>query len=209
MSGRVDIFIEWGLQLIQCFLDEAPPYFLQLSEGADDGKEPDFLPDGRLGRRQVYLGARSLASEVVVHQLNALVDQVLLILASWILPPEWAHTADAMSRSRKQLLRALEERYGVNVADLPGWSQVERLREDANSLKHRGGESLPETGPGGLISTQRADIGAETLQKGVEEVRRWLLALWNTTEGAKSTASSNHWLQRPAPRRRPLSPPLG
>lgn len=191
MRSRIDIWIEWGIQPIRCFLEEVPFHFEQLAASADVVMEPDFLPDGRLGKRDIFNSARALSLVAVVERLNALVDEVLLVLASSILHPHWSLTSRAMSRSRKQLLDAIAHEYGVDVANLPGWSQVEAIREDANSLKHRGGIRMPEDGPGsiGIPIIQRVQLDVDALQGAIEDVRMWLLALWSATEGAKPNDS--------------------
>lgn len=162
-----------------------PFYFEQRATAVETMAESDFSPDGRLGKHQVFVAARALSLSAVIVHLNALVDDVLLTLASRVLPPEWAMTSSAMSRSRKQLLDAIEHRYGVDVTRLPGWSRIEAVREDANSLKHRGGMSLPEATPLGIPVTRGVELDVEVLGWTIEEVRSWLLALWDATEGAK------------------------
>jgi hypothetical protein len=185
MSIRIDIWIAWGVQPIRCFLDEVPFHFEQLAAALPKTTEPGFLPDGQLGQREVYAAARSLSLAAVVERLNALVDEVLLMLASRILPSEWALTSRSMSRTRKQLLEAIAGEYDVDVARLPGWSKVEAIREDANSLKHRGGMSLPEPGPLGLPVLRSAELDVEALRQTIDDASSWLFALWKATEGAK------------------------
>lgn len=185
MAGRIDIWIEWAIQPIRCFLEEVPSYFEQRAISERATGEADFLPDGRLGKAQVYAAARSLSLAAVIAQLNALVDEVLLMLASRVVPPEWAMTPRALSRTRRQLLDAIEQRFRVDMASLPGWHRVEAVREDGNSLKHRGGLSFPESGPAGIPIIRSVNLEADTLRQAVEEVRTWLVALWNATERAK------------------------
>lgn len=185
MSSRIDILIKWGVQPIRCFLEEVPFHFEQRAAAVANAAEPDYLPDGQLGQREVYAAARSLSLASVVERLNALVDEVLLTLASRLLPSEWALTNRAMSRTRKQLLDAIAHESGTDLASLPGWSQVEAIREATNSLKHRGGMSLPEPGPHGVPVFRNAQLEVEALRQSIDDVSAWLLALWHATEGAK------------------------
>ncbi|HBI24344.1 MAG TPA: hypothetical protein DDX84_09150 [Nitrospiraceae bacterium] len=182
MSGRIDIWIAWGLQPIRCFLEEVPFHFEQRA-AAVAKTEPDLLPDGQLGQREVYTAARNLSLAAVLERLNALVDEVLLMLAGRLLPPEWALTNHAMSRTLKQLLDAIARKYDVDVASLPGWSQVEAIREGANSLKHRGGILLPEPGALGLPVHRSVTLDVESLRQTIYDVSSWLSALWKATEG--------------------------
>jgi hypothetical protein len=112
------------------------------------------------------------------------VDWFLLALATRILPPEWGVTPQAQSRSRGQLIKAIESHYPVDVKQLSGWDDVDQLREETNALKHRGGSHLPEPSPIGVPVSRHADTTPESLRARLGGTREWLMALWRATEAS-------------------------
>lgn len=187
MSTRLDRFIGWEIQPIERFLEEVPSFFEKRAVELARTEVDWLTPDGRLSESQVCVGARSLALAAAAYHLNALVDWVLLALTTRTLPPEVGLTADALSRSRAQLIKSIENEYKIDVRTLPGWDQVESLREDTNALKHRGGSSLPGPTSLGIPLFRQVTLNREILRQRIPRVREWLLALWHATEGSKSS----------------------
>jgi len=183
LVARLDLFIAWEIQSIQRFLDEVPEFLARRAAAEEKGETTSITKAGLLSDAETWLAARTLAHEAVVYCLNALVDWVLLALAARILPDRWASTAKALCRSRQQLIKAVEEHYGIDVRALPSWSQVDSLRENANAFKHRGGSSLPTPTEFGIPFYRRPDLSQESLCAQVAAVNEWLLALWQHTEG--------------------------
>lgn len=102
-------------------------------------------------------------------------------------------TPQAQSRSRGQLIKAIESHYHVDIQQLPGWDQVIQLREEANALKHRGGSHLPEPSSIGVPLFRRADTTLEALRARLVGTREWLISLWRATE-ASTNLSTEHML---------------
>ena len=183
MGGRIDLMIEWGIQPIRSFLDVVPEHLDYLRSQTHDG-DPIFLSNGKLSRHESLKSARQVSLIAVVERLNALVDEVVLMIANRI-SPESSLTREALSRSRHQLLKVIEDAYSIHASDLPGWSAVEVVREDANSLKHRGGVPLPEKGSLDtvFIPSRNLQLDVEVLRIILNDIERWLLSLWRVTEG--------------------------
>ena len=182
---RFDIFLAWELDPIERFLDEAPAFFEKRADESGAPAAEWMSAEGTLTDAQIYLAARSLSLAAVIYHLNAVVDYALLALATRLLSPERKLTAQALSRSRTQLTRSIEQEYRVHVRFMPGWHQVEQLREDANALKHRGGSTLPEETPMGIPLFRQVEVTPEVLHERLAGAREWLVALWQATEGAK------------------------
>ena len=140
---RLDLMIHWEIDPIERLLDEVPAFLAQRAEEARRAGNSGLLPDGRLSDEEVYLAASSLTRDAIIYHLNALVDWFLLALATRILPPVWGLTPQAQSRSRGQLIKAVESHYHVDVKQLPSWDQVEQLREEAECDKASWWESSP------------------------------------------------------------------
>ena len=124
--------------------------------------------------RDAYRMTRTVALEGGVHLLNAMVDGGLLILANRT--REKIKPSD-MGRSREVLISEIEERIGAEVETLPGWNEVEKLRSDANALKHRVGLTF---GPGTetpLSIKTDVSVTQDDLMKGLMSVRQWLLEI--------------------------------
>jgi hypothetical protein len=181
---RLDLMIHWAIDPIERLLDEVPAFLAQRAEEARRAGNSGLLPDGRLSDEEVYLAASSLTREAIIYHLNALVDWFLLALATRILPPEWGVTPQAQSRSRGQLIKAIESHYPVDVKQLSGWDDVDQLREETNALKHRGGSHLPEPSPIGVPMSRHADTTPESLRARLGGTREWLIALWRATEAS-------------------------
>jgi hypothetical protein len=116
---RLDLMIHWEIDPIERLLDEVPTFLAQRAEEARRAGNSGLLPDGRLSDEEVYLAASSLTCDAIIYHLNALVDWFLLALATRILPPVWGLTPQAQSRSRGQLIKAIESHYHVNAKQLP------------------------------------------------------------------------------------------
>lgn len=177
---QVDIFVNWELDAIDRLRDDVPSCLLERVEEARRAGRSGFLPNGKMSDEETYLAAASLSLESVIHQLNAVVDWMLLALASRILPPKWATTRKAHTRSRSSLSKAIEDHYN----DLPGWNEIQLLGEDANALNHRGGSHLPEPTPLGIPMFRHADTTIETLRVRCAGTWAWLQAIWRATEVA-------------------------
>ena len=186
---RLDLMIHWEIDPIERLLDEVPTFLAQRAEEARRAGNSGLLPDGRLSDEEVYLAASSLTRDAIIYHLNALVDWFLLALATRILPPVWGLTPQAQSRSRGQLIKAIESHYHVNVKQLPSWDQVELLREEANAIKHRGGSHLPESSHIGVPVFHRADTTPESLRARLVGTRAWLIALWTVTEASTNLST--------------------
>ncbi len=178
--------IHWEIDPIERLLDEVPAFLDRRAEEARREGKSGLLPDGRWNDEEVYLGASSLTRDAIVYHLNAIVDWFLLALATRILLPEWGLTPHAQSRSRGQLIKAIESHYHVDIKQLPGWDQVSQLREEANALKHRGGLHLPESSLIGVPLLRRADTTPEALRARLVVTREWLISLWRATEARQT-----------------------
>ena len=183
---RLDLIIHWEIDPIERLLEEIPPFLAQCAEEARRAGNSGLLPDGRLGDAEIYLAAASLTRGAIIYHLNALVDWCLLALASRLLPPGWALTPRAQSRSRGQLIKTVESHYHIDVKQLPGWDEIDQLREEANALKHRGGSHLPEPSQMRVSIFRRADTTSESLRARLSGTREWLIALWRATEASKN-----------------------
>lgn len=174
--------IRWEIDPIERILKEVPAFLSKRAHDARSAAGSGSPSSKRLSDEDSYLAAHRLTHESVVYHLNAVIDWVLLALATRVLPPEQRMTPEALSRSRAQLIRAIERQYQIDVKQLRGWDQIERLREDANALKHRGGINLLESSPMGIPRSARVTL--ESLGDRLAGARDWLLHLWNSTEGA-------------------------
>ena len=181
---RLDLIIHWEIDPIERLLEEIPPFLAQCAEEARRAGNSGLLPDGRLGDEEIYLAVASLTRGAIIYHLNALVDWCLLALASRLLPPGWALTPRAQSRSRGQLIKTVESHYHIDVKQLPGWDEIDQLREEANALKHRGGCHLPESSHIGVPMLRHADTSPESLRARLGGTREWLISLWKATEAS-------------------------
>jgi hypothetical protein len=187
MAQRLDLMIHWEIDAIERILDEVPKFLTRRAEKARRLGHSGF-PDGKLSDEEAYLAACSLTRASIVYHLNAVIDWFLITLATRILPPEWGLTPQSQSRSRGQLIRAIEGYYKLTAKNLPGWSEVDELREEANALKHRGGDHLPEPSVLGVPLFRGVDTSPETLRARMLATRTWLIAVWECTEGKKVQA---------------------
>jgi hypothetical protein len=167
-----------------------PEFLNRRAEKARRLGHPGF-PDGRLSDEETYLAACSLTRASIVYHLNAAVDWFLLTLATRILPSEWGLTPQSQSRSRGQLIKAIEGYYNLAVKSLAGWPEGDQLREETNALKHRGGDHLPEPSVIGVPMWRGVDTSPEALRARMLATRTWLIALWECTEGKKVDADGN------------------
>jgi hypothetical protein len=182
---RFNIFLKWELDSLGCLLDEVPPFLKRRAEEAKDTSEHPFTIDGSLSDAERYISAYTLVLEAVAQHLNTVVDWSLLVMASGILPTESRLTPKALSRSRNELIKAIEEAYKIQVKALPGWSQVERVRYDANALKHCGGISLLAPTSDGIPQLEGVYLEPNELRRQIAEVGEWLTSLWFATGGGE------------------------
>jgi len=174
--------IHWEIDPIERLLDEVPGFLTRRAEEARCAGNFGLLPDGRLSDEEIYFAASSLTYDAIIYHLNAIADWVLLALATRILPPEWGLTPRSQSRSRGQLIKAIESHYHIDVKQLPNWDQIDQLREEANALKHRGGSHFLESSHIGVPMFHRADTTPESLRTRMVVTREWLISLWRATE---------------------------
>jgi hypothetical protein len=182
--SRFDIAISWEIDAIELFLKEAPAFFERRVEEAGGREQQWMTVDGRLTLPWLFDQAKSLSLEGVIYQLNNLVVATLLALCNRLEERSPEELLSLRSRSRAALVETLEKSYRVRLRFLPGWIAVEKTREDANSLKHRGGMTIiPHNELGAEIKSERPSL--EEIRERVAGIREWLFALWQATEGRR------------------------
>lgn len=123
--------------------------------------------------RDAYRRTQTVALEGGIHLLNAMVDGALLILA--IRTGGTSITAEDMSRNRKTLEREIETRLGLKLNTLPGWDQVDKIRREANAVKHRLGLTFAQGTEAPLAVTDDVNVTPAELLERLMGARVWLL----------------------------------
>lgn len=159
--------LEQEVIALKLFFDEVPTFLRERTAGAALAGHPEI--------RDAYRMAQTIALEGGVHLLNSLVDGALLILANRTRGTDIE--AQDMGRSRKTLEGEIEARLGVKLSGLTGWDDVDKIKQDANALKHRNGLTFAEGVDAPLTVTDDVNVTAEYLLKRVVGARVWLLEI--------------------------------
>ena len=159
--------LEQDIAAIKLFIDEVPA-FLRDRTAAAAGV-------GAIRTRDAYRMTQTIALESCVHLLNSMVDGALLILAN---RTRGAHiNAGDMGRSRGTLEKEIEARLGLELNTLTGWDQVDKIRRDANALKHRVGLTFEPGADAPLTITDDVNVNQAELLECLTGARAWLLEI--------------------------------
>lgn len=149
---------------IKLFLGEVPAFLRERTAAAAQA--------GDTGARDAYRKAETNALECCVQQLNSMVDGALLILAN---RTRTDINARDMNRSRATLLEEIETHVGLKLDSLAGWDQVEKIRLDANALKHRVGFTFEQSTEAPLTITDEVNVTEPQVSECLIGAREWLL----------------------------------
>jgi hypothetical protein len=78
-----------------------------------------------------------------------------------------------------EVIRLIDEYYGISVKEVEGWDDVSNLRATVNDFKHRDGTKRWKDcwGEDGLRFPQQREFRVEQAYKAMERVKSFLLAL--------------------------------
>jgi len=149
--------------------------------------EAAFDPEDAFSLQQVAIRA-------VYHELSSIVEHEVQEIAFSSNPPLSPSEVEGLLENRRAVkqrldptiasFRALDsklsEAFGVSLRELPEAGTVDRVRELANSFKHRKGRKRFEDME--RVPDHR-DLDFDQARADVDAVQRFLEALWNHTKG--------------------------
>ena len=86
----------------------------------------------------VLLDYQEIVTRAALGELNALVEYELKWIAESV---QRRRKEEPRQLSRGGARRIIEDEYGINLKDLPGFSEVDQVREIVNAYKHDDGYS--------------------------------------------------------------------
>ena len=159
--------LEQDIAAIKLFIDEVPAFLGDRTAAAAGA--------GDIHTRDAYRMAQTIALESCVHLLNSMVDGALLILAN---RTRAAHVIGVdVGRSRETLEKEIEVHLELELNTLTGWDQVDKIRCDANALKHRVGLTFKPGTDAPLTITDDVNVNQAELLECLTGVRAWLLEI--------------------------------
>jgi hypothetical protein len=146
INPKIEILLNWELENINFYLLEGIKHYVNRIEQANDDLK---LP--KLSEKELDIGSFRYFRRSVLYELNSLVEQYLLFFSTDFSEEISFFQNSNLKRSRAQSVKILSKMYGLDVSLLPGFREVEELKEIVNGLKHRGGfdftdfsKSVPE-----------------------------------------------------------------
>lgn len=136
----------------------------------------------------------AIAIRAVCYEINALVEWELRILAGkpyqksarYATTPKFLGDVPLEKVSRikfiydlpiKEVYRLIEEYYKIDLSNLPGFTEVQRVRQAVNAFKHRKGFKDFRRDPGSNL-LECFEITSEEAYKTIDGARSFLKALW-------------------------------
>ena len=173
---NLSVYVAWELQSLEAMVTLG---YSHLSRpGIELRTDPMVAPDGRLTEFTVVAGAAQMLLECAVQQTNNLVDGFLLALANTIAQdPSPEELIAGQRRSRQKLETLIADHIGVPLDSLDGWDAVQRVREDANSLKHRLGVTMELNPALGIVDASSVQLTEAEVVDLIAGARRWLHAV--------------------------------
>ena len=190
MVPRLDIFLEWELKAVELLAAEG---FLLLSDRAKTRgwpNAPPFDENAQLSEGEALDASPQLAVVAAYEHLNTVVDECILFLANYLRPDDSQLTNRDFIQTRSEYLRRIETSCALRVRFLPGFDQVDLLREEANALKHRAG--VRQVVPRDVVVNDQLvaipeviDVHATIghLRDGIRGVRTWVTELYRAVSG--------------------------
>lgn len=175
---KLNILIKWELQTIEYALSNFLSYAEKAAKKASVQGDNGFNPDGLMTEAELAKGARILVLNSVLYEMNALMEWVLFVLGNWDLPPEKRSTPSAFKRSRSQLIREVEGYFEIALKNLPGYADVERLKDEVNALKHRGGMIPHGDRSNPYPMSMSVQMSREKAMQYLQSTELFLNALW-------------------------------
>jgi len=129
----------WKLDMIRVFLNRAVAvedehtrlFDAGCAEGDSEG-EPAYEKAG-----DILIAYQEIVVRAAMHELNALVEHELKHLASSLLAEDEVSQSPRLDRRKACCI--IERRYPKLLESLPGYSQVEHVRNLVNAYKHNEG----------------------------------------------------------------------
>ncbi len=173
---NLSVYVAWELQSLEALVTLC---YSHLSRpGIESRTDPMVASDGRLTEFTVVAGAAQMLLECAVQQTNNLIDGILLVLANGIVgEPSPQELIAGQRRPRKKLEALIADHIGGPLDALDGWDVVQRVREDANALKHRLGVTMEVNHAMGIVDASSVQLTEAEVVELIAGVRRWLHAV--------------------------------
>ena len=179
---RLEVMIGWELDTIEYALRKFIADADAATAAARIKGKVGFKADGALDEEDLAIGARSLVINSAMYELNAVTEWILLAMANWAASEETRKSGSAMRRPRAQLVQSVERYFELSLQSLPGYAEVETLREEVNALKHRGGALLAGARTNPFPFSMNVQKSPEMALAYASATRRFLLALWSKVQ---------------------------
>jgi hypothetical protein len=105
------------------------------------------------------------------EQLNRVVDSTV-ISAYQLLRTGW--TVKETRFHRAEIIRRIEDRFGIDVTSFPGWNEVRDMTRDANATKHRAGIHWENDASGVAVFDGTVQLHRATVERRIHGVGRWV-----------------------------------
>jgi hypothetical protein len=176
-----NMWFDYRLDAIETFLAKAfdvDDKYVKALDNPDTEWEHDDAVD-------VLLGYQDIVFRAVYFELNALIELELKLLVLSIKNRGSTSRSPKASRGlgRKDIEEEIEKKYKIRLNDLPGFAEVDSIRDVANAYKHDDGFSgaYEEVFPGcGMLfgyRETRYELNAEKAHQSIQAVRKFMRAL--------------------------------
>jgi hypothetical protein len=171
INPKIIILLNWELDNINSYLQEGLEYYSDKIEQADDKQE---FP--KLSQKGLAVGSFRYFRRSVLCELNSLVEEYLLFFSTDLAEEIAFFQNSNLKKSRGKSINIISSKYDLDLSLLPGYHDVEEMKEIVNGLKHRGGFDFTDFSKQiPIIKTVNDD--ADSLSRMMQSVDQFLKAL--------------------------------
>ena len=131
MHPKSDILLKWELDTIEYYFHNGLNYYTELIQG-EFSEDPNHI----IGVKEYAIGSFKYFRRSVLYELNALIEQWLLIASSE--DGQFFHNQN-LKRTRSNTVKTIKQKYVIELDKISGFHGTEMIRKTVNSIKHRGG----------------------------------------------------------------------
>lgn len=136
MHKNHDIILIWEIEDLDNYIQNGIKYFI-------DNVNKDYADsNSRIrGEKEQAEASFRFFRRSILYELNALIEHWLLIASS---DDGAFFDVNNLKRSRIDSVKFINTKYKISLKAISGFKEIELIKDIVNSLKHRGGYSIPD-----------------------------------------------------------------
>ncbi len=171
---RHDIFFKWYISTIRYYLHDAYNHF---EKNYDKTDKELITKEGLLNDNELIHWSKDLVIESTILLLNNLIETIIQSIAIKI----GEYDLDTIKNiNRFEQISIIESKCNIKLNTISGWTHVEKIRKDANLLKHNTGfKIIPSSN--GVMEIQKVKRSVEELDKSISIIEKWFIKFIDLT----------------------------